>query len=326
MVAPLRQAPRLPVADADRRKIQEQRRLKLLKRSGMFGQLPPDVSVTRAVTTNELAEAYELVHDVFVERGYIQPTAGRIRVRTYEALPTLATFVAKAGGRVVGVQSLAADDPDLGLPSDLSFRAEIDQMRAGGALVCEAINQAIAPDYRRTAVPTELMRALYAQGVRDHCDRLVTTISPGHVKFYELLGFRQISETRSYSPDIEDPVVVMLIDMNALLRRMETTVPGDGTFEGWFKEYYVTTSPYPQRVDGWASWAGAVFQDPAALRELFVDRSGLLAHCTQEQREVLRKRWGEEVFTAVCGEPKRGRAATGVHPQPSPQGQRRWRS
>ena len=192
------------------------RRLALLRKAGLFGGDAGGAQAVRATSVEDLLTAYRLVHDAFVEKGYIHRQASGLRMRTFEALPTTATFVAKADGKVVGVQSLAMDDPQLGLPSDQAFQADLDALRGKGRVLCEATNEAVDPDWRRTSVPTELMRCCFAHALAKGCTDLITTVSPGHVRFYELLGFEQVSEVRSYSAKIEDPVAVVRFDLSAL--------------------------------------------------------------------------------------------------------------
>jgi len=169
-------------------------------------------------------------------------------------------------------------------------------------LVCEATNQVVSPDYRNCSVPTELMRCLYSQAASVRCDKLITTISPGHVKFYELLGFHRISEVRSYSTEVEDPVVVMLLDMNSLAARLANVLPGEDTYEAWFQSYYVTSNPYAEFLDIWQFSADSFFKGPAALRSLFLVAAQLLQHCDTRERRVLEERWGPRVSADVFGQ------------------------
>ena len=284
-------------SEAERRK--GGRRLALLKKAGLFGGDTKGAAVTRATGVEDLLAAYRLVHDAFVERGYIHRQNNGLRMRAFEALPSTATFVAKAEGEVVGVQSLAMDDPQLGLPSDGAFKAEIDAFRGDGRLVCEATNEAIAPDWRRTSVPTELMRCCFAHALAKGCTDLITTVSPGHARFYELLGFEQIGEVRSYSKEIEDPVVVVRFDLSALGAVLEDIEASQDEAEVFLKRYYVDENPHGGHVETWDIVAGRMFADATMLRVLFVNDSGLLPACTAVERQAIRRQWREGVFDAV---------------------------
>jgi len=277
----------------------ESRRLAMLKRAGLFGADTNGVTIVRAVSSEDLRKAYRLVHDIFVEEGYILPRSCGMRLRVYEALPETATFVAKTGREVVGVQSLVVDSEDLGLPSDESFHREIAALRGPGRRLCEATNQSIAPAFRRSAVPTELMRCYLAHAVGAGCNELITTVSPGHARFYSLLGFEPISPVRSYSQELEDPVVVVRMNMDTIAGRAtaaDQQQVGDDVF---LKSYYLDDNPYQARIEAWAAEAAAAFCDASFLREMFVRDSDLLGQCGPEELNAIYWRWGPELFEDV---------------------------
>jgi len=279
----------------------EGRRMALLRRAGLFGTDTKGAVVRRAILAEELAAAYRLVHDAFVEKGYITPQPSGLRLRVTEALPQTATFIAVAGGEVVGVQGIAVDTDGIGLPSDGVFRQEIDALRIGGRRVCEATNQAVAVDYRKTAVPTELMRCMFAHALSIGCDELITTVSPGHARFFELLGFKQISPVRSYSTELDDPVVVMSVNVYDLVERTARTQEEQDDAAIFVRCRCLEDNPYRLQVNDWATEAAKTFADPVALRRLFVDQGNLLSNCSPEELAAICRLWGTEVFEQACG-------------------------
>lgn len=291
-----RGAPRAPTEPS-----RQSRRMALLKRAGLFGGSTFGAVVSRATSVEDLVDGYRLVHDVFVERGYIRPQPFGVRMRAYEALASTATFVAKAADRVVGVQSLVADGCDLGLPSEGAFRAEIGSLRGQGRRICEATSEAVASSFRKTGVPTELMRCCFAQARAVGCDELVVTVSPGHARFYGLLGFEQISPMRSYSREIEDPVVLIRLNFQSVDERSARVRDGDADDDAFFKRYYIDDNPYHRHVEAWRILAERTFLDPVLLRELFVNRSDLLSRCSPGELKAIAENWGEEVFARVRG-------------------------
>jgi ribosomal protein S18 acetylase RimI-like enzyme len=286
-----------------------EKRLALLKQLGFFGSDTRSAVIKRAVTVDELEAAYRLVHDCFVECGRIEPAPTGLRMGLWEALPEMATFVATVDGKVVGVQSLVANSLELGLPSDVAFREEIDVLRMGpwptrarsGRIVCEATNQAIAPAYRCSAVATELMRCLFAHALLVGCGELITAVSPGHSNFYELLGFETISTVRSGSADCDAPSVLMRVNVTDLVdRACEADDDSDGATL-FIKCRCLASNPYREKVRQWDAEAQGVFADPEGLRRLFVEASGLLGRCSVEEREAVCESWGGAVFAAACG-------------------------
>lgn len=277
----------------------ESRRMALLKRTGLFGADTTGADIKRADSLEELRDAYCLVHEVFTEQGYIDHLPGGMRIRPYEALPKTATFVAKVEGRVIGVQSLVVDSGDLGLPSDRSFKDEIDSLREKGRLICEATNEAVDAEYRKTPIMTELMRCCFAHARTVGCDELIVAVSPGHAKFYGLLGFEQIGDVRSYSEEIEDPVVLVRLDFDTLARRATLAETGDREDDAFFKSYYIDDNPYHKYIKTWQILSDRFFADPTLLLELFVHRSSLLERCSRGELEAIRRQWGDKLFTDV---------------------------
>ena len=155
----------------------------------------------------------------------------------------------------------------LGLPSDWVFQDEIDVLRIGesaitsgcGHIVCEATNQAIAPAYRKSAVATELMRCMFAHALAVGCDELITTVSPGHARFYELLGFEKTSPVRSNSAEVDDPVVVMRVNVAGLLARAVDANDDSDEATIFIKCRCLASNPYREKVPQWESEAAQVF-------------------------------------------------------------------
>jgi len=276
----------------------------MLRRMGLFGNDTQGADILRATTLEDLAKAYQLVHDVFVEQGYIHPEETGIRIRPFEALPETATFIAKTASAVVGVTTVVVDSPDLGLPTDKAFRTEVDALRAEGRRVCEGTNWLVAASHRNTAVMTELMRCSFAHALAAGCTDYLGTVSPKHARFYKLLGFEQLGDVRSYSKDIEDPVVLVRLDMAGLDKRFEGVTAGDGDVESFLKGYYIDNNPYHRHVEAWQSLSDRLFADPTLLRVLFVVDSGFLPRCRPGELKAIGQRWGKQLLGRVlAGEP-----------------------
>ncbi|MCK4625962.1 MAG: hypothetical protein KAV00_11670 [Phycisphaerae bacterium] len=272
------------------------RRMALLKRIGLFNNDTQGAKITRATSIEDFIKAYRLVHDVFVQQGYIHPDETGIRVRPFEALPGTATFIAKVGDEVVGVTSVVVDSPELGLPTDKAFKTEVDGLRGEGRKICEGTNWLVADSHRNSAVMTELMRCSYAHALAFGYSDFVGTVSPGHAKFYNLLGFEQIGDVRSYSRDIEDPVVLVHLRSN---ERFEGVTTASGEAELFLKKYYLDDNPYHRYVGTWQIMSDRFFSDPMLLTELFVHGSGLLGRCSRGELEAIRRQWGDELFAEV---------------------------
>lgn len=277
------------------------RRMKLLERQGCFRNGTKSVTIQRAFTVEDLYTAYKLVYDCFVEKGYIFPNPSCLRMRPFEALPETATFVAKADNDIVGVTSVIVDSPGLGLPSEKPYPHEVESLRRSARKLCEITNLAIAPDYRRTNILTELIRCYIAHFMAIDCDYAIASVNPGHRPFYELLGFDKIGDRTSYSQDFNDPVILVRLSLDALKERFEQVQ--DGVEDDWavLKYYYMDSSPYHSQMDGWIDNTRNSFADPVFLRQLFVEHSNLLRDCSSSELEVIRQYWGEDLFLNALG-------------------------
>ncbi|MFP4354960.1 MAG: N-acyl amino acid synthase FeeM domain-containing protein [Phycisphaerae bacterium] len=267
------------------------RRMSLLKRAGLFSNDTQGARIFRAVTVEDLLGAYGLTHDVFVRQGYIHPDPTGVRLRAYEALPQTATFVAADGEDIVGVTSVVVDTPQLGLPTDHAFGAEVDSIRGPNRRICEGTNWLVCDSHRNSAVLTELMRCSFAHAVEAGCTDFLGTVSPGHAKFYELLGFEILGSQRSYSEEIYDPVVLVRLDLTGLDARFLYVEAGFGDVESFLKHYYIEDNPYHRQVAAWQIQSDRLFADRTLLSVLFVRESDLLPRCSAEELDAIGQHW-----------------------------------
>jgi len=235
---------------------------------------------------------------VYLGTGFIDPEPAGMRLRIFETTSDTATFVAKVNGRVVGVLSVVGDSPELGLPSDLAFKAELDLLRETGAKLCEVTNQAIADNFRKSALSTEFIRCAVAHVISAGYTHAIATVSPSHNGFYELLGFRAFGSERSYSGKIHDPVVALCMDMDQY--RQPLSSAADET-EQFVYQFMSGENHFFAYVGEWEKHARRQFLNADLLQQLFVSERNFVAECSPEELRFLHRRWGRELFSAVTG-------------------------
>jgi len=277
------------------------RRVARLRKGGMLDVNSLDTTVDRAVSVPELLDAYALVHDAYVEKGYMLSTASGVRVRAFEALPEMATFVARAAGRVVAVMSVILDTPELGLPSDHVFPVEINRLRREPGGVCEITNLAVVQEYRNTPVFLQLTQACLAHAVHKNCGNMFVAVSPGHARFFrDILQFEYRGPRRNYSDEVEDIVQGMRLSVTdsewLTLRFDAAMLPG----QAFLHDLYYGDNPMHEVIASWDILAENVFSDSLFLREMFVLRTGLLDCCGETELDAIRQRWGHDAFVAAC--------------------------
>lgn len=107
--------------------------------------LPKELTFKQAETADEIRQALSLVHEAYVEMGYINPTSHNMRFLKHHALPTTAILVAKWNDEVIGTMSILADSA-LGLPVDTTW--DISKYRKNGQIIAEISSLTIKPSFK----------------------------------------------------------------------------------------------------------------------------------------------------------------------------------
>lgn len=278
------------------------RKVARFREAGFFDLAGSEIVVERAVTVETLKQAYSLVHDVYCEKGYIREQKGKMRMRIFEALPEMATFVGRHEGKIVAVTSVVIDSPDLGLPSDHVYRDEIERLRRCPGRVCEITNLAIHRDYRDSSAFLALTQACFAHAVAMNCGNMFIAISPGHASFFrDLLLFESWGGRRRYSDEVEDYVEGMRFDINTDVERGKAFDEMLGPDLAFIYDFYYPENPFHSYVETWQQQAEATFRNHQMLRELYLYCSDLLFEAPDRALEAIEQRWGD-VYWAVWGE------------------------
>ncbi len=142
-----------------------------------------------AETKEELEACFRLLHDAYVESGYMQPHPSGLRVTAYHALPTTTTLCAQYDGEVVGTISLIRDGV-FGFPVQQAF--DLHGLRQQDGQIAEASALAVSSAFRQYGGMTvfPLMKFMYEYCTKYFDTRhLVIAVHPKHVKFYESVLF-----------------------------------------------------------------------------------------------------------------------------------------
>ena len=113
-----------------------------------------------AETQEELEACFRLLHDAYVDSGFMKPAPSGMRVTIYHALPTTTTLCAKFDGEVVGTLSLIRESV-FGFPLQAVF--DLTQVRAKRGKIAEVSALAVHPKFRKTggAILFPLMKFMY---------------------------------------------------------------------------------------------------------------------------------------------------------------------
>lgn len=153
------------------------------------------LEVSLASSYHELCGAFSLVHDRYVDLGYMEPHESAMRYGPLQLLPFSRTFVSKCNGRVVGTASVVLDS-DAGLPSDSLFNVNYAQLRKAGRRIAEGTMFACSAEVgaRGQLLNLALIRSVFWWCVAHHVDSICVVVNPRHLFFYtRMLGFVEIS-------------------------------------------------------------------------------------------------------------------------------------
>lgn len=174
---------------------------------------PVRFKIRLANTEGRRSSASYLIEKMYGWRGYAasgpQPAPHRVTLLASDADKTLATIT-------VGF------DSDEGLLVEDLYRAEIDQLRAGGARLCEFTKLAVDRNEQSREVLAMMFHIAYMYARRiHHCTDLVIEVNPRHVRFYErMLGFKPLGPER-LCPRVGAPAVLLWLSLKFAQEQIE---------------------------------------------------------------------------------------------------------
>ena len=185
-----------------------------------------------AETQEELEACFAVLHDAYVDSGFMKPDPSGMRVTIYHALPTTTTLCAKYDGQVVGTISLVRESA-LGVPLQRIF--DLSGVREKEGHIAEVSALAVHRKFRKTggSILFPLMKFMYEYCTTFFDTRhLVIAVNPSHIEMYEsLLFFKRLTANMVENYDFVNgaPAIGASLDLKEAL----------GTFE----RYYASKPP-----------------------------------------------------------------------------------
>ena len=206
-----------------------------------------------AETRDELEECFSLLHDAYVESGFMQPDPSGMRVTIYHALPTTTTLCAKYDGQVVGTISLVRESA-LGVPLQKIF--DLSSVREKEGQIAEVSALAVHRDFRKTggSILFPLMKFMYEYCTTFFDTRhLVIAVNPSHIEMYEsLLFFQRLSANVVESYDFVNgaPAVGATLDLKEapeIFRKNYASKPMRRNLHAYFTQVKLPNIEFPHR-------------------------------------------------------------------------------
>ena len=177
-------------------------------------ELGSNLSFKLADTEAELEQAFRILHDNYVQQGFMSPRTCGLRVTPHFVLPTTVTLVGKDQDKVIGTLSIIRDSV-LGLPLEKVF--DISEIKAKSQRYAEISALAITRGYRRShggQVFFPLLKLMYEFCIHSlDVQDLLIVIEPKTEDFYRaLLHFERLPNT-GIVDYMGAPAIVMHLDL-----------------------------------------------------------------------------------------------------------------
>ena len=215
---------------------------------------PSDRLVLKIAETKEELEAcFSVLHDAYVDSGFMKPDPSGMRVTIYHALPTTTTLCAKYDGEVVGTISLIRESA-LGFPLQQIF--DLTSVRKKEGLIAEVSALAINRKFRKTGgtILFPLMKFMYEYCTTFFDTRhLVIAVNPSHIEMYEsLLFFQRLTANVVENYDFVNgaPAIGATLDLKEavnVMRENYASKPARRNLYAYFTEIKLPNIHFPNR-------------------------------------------------------------------------------
>jgi len=187
----------------------------------------------KQVHGDELDKCLKLVHDVYVDSGYIKPDKSGKRILDYHFSEGSSIFAAidDKSGDIIYTASVFADSEN-GLPIDIAFEKEVDFLRNSGRKVVEIGCLASNPKYRfgNQFIPMLMNKTLfdYIYNVMSVNDIVITTHPKYSIVYEDILLFEKIGYIKTFSYVKGNPAVAYRCDINLSFQKYILTYGSTG--------------------------------------------------------------------------------------------------
>ncbi|WP_394707102.1 N-acyl-L-homoserine lactone synthetase [uncultured Desulfobacter sp.] len=187
------------------------------------------VTFCRASSAEDYISCFRLLHDVYVEAGFIQPSTPPLRIIPHhsdlEAMVLMGCRTDDQGENMPIYTASLFPDNEQGLPMDTGFKRQVDVLRNQGRRLVEVGCLASHPLYRKgdKNIPMLGNRMILLHAMNTlQADDLVITVHPKYLKIYEdILLFEKIGQISSYAYVNNNPAVALRQDLHTWAQRLK---------------------------------------------------------------------------------------------------------
>jgi len=242
-----------------------------------------------ARSKEELECCFRLLHDAYVDCGYMEPQDSGMRISFYNALPTTSTLIALHGDTIVGTVSLIREN-QIGFPSERVF--DLSEVRRLGGAVAEISALAIDPRYRKVGshILFALMKFMFHHA-RDlfGTRHLVIAVHPTHFPLYESLGFKRLADTvDAYDFVNGAPAVGGHVDLDMVADYIFRRYAHLSGRKNLYNYFYCQPLTRVTRSSETFIADGDPVMSPKVLQYFFAERTSILRDLGERERGVLK--------------------------------------
>lgn len=152
---------------------------------------------------SSLETVYRLRYQAYIEEGYIEPNLTGLFFDEFDQEPNSRSFLTYFDTELVGsIRScLYHPEHDLDIPAMEIFDRELRDNVGYDRPFVEANKFVVAPEFQRRAganARISIYKNIYLHAQEQGADRMVIAVRAEHKRFYRMLGFKAISDVKSY--------------------------------------------------------------------------------------------------------------------------------
>ena len=229
-------------------------------------------------------KTYEYVYRVYLNEGYIKNRDSKFQLTIYNALPNTTTLYAEDHNGIFNGTFTMVFESDIGLPSNLQYKNEIDMLRCNGRRICEIISFGIDRTQRGSVkILAGLFYCAYliAWHIMGATDFIVNVI-PSQADFYcKNMLFRKIGNTKKCPRTDGIPAVLLNlpISLTRKLRTKKRLFPF--AMVNYSEQEEVTLARRLQRM--------IVPMSDIEFYTFFIEKTDLWSKATDEQKDYIKK-------------------------------------
>ena len=168
---------------------------------------------------------YSMRYRSYSARDYIDKNSSRKFMDEYDLMPNCTSYLTFLGKKAIGSIRACVFTPEEGfrIPAMEVFEKEIEEHLGFDEPFVESNKFVIAPDFqKRGGVKARfyLFRKIIEKAIESNAPNIITAVRAEHIKFYKMLYFVPISDSKRYPHLSFDTVLLVCKDLDSSKQRV----------------------------------------------------------------------------------------------------------